>query len=107
LLAARSALDVTARAASPLRQVLRALIAVLFVVTHAAALSHELQHVFHEHDGPCALHEAAEHLVAVAPVDPAPAIGPARGADVPAPALVAGPERPTLSRDARAPPIPF
>jgi hypothetical protein len=86
------------------RRVVPVLLAALFVVTHAAALAHELEHVFHQHDVPCALHEAAEHLAMVSPPAPPAAVGPA-----PSPGLMPRPAtlvpRPAFrSSGARAPP---
>jgi hypothetical protein len=43
----------------------------VFVIVHAAALSHEVQHVLRQHDEPCGLHEVAYHLaLATAPEPP-------------------------------------
>jgi hypothetical protein len=76
----------------------------LFVVTQITALSHELQHVFHQHDVPCALHGAAVHLVAASPPDLAPAMAPPAQAAVMPTVLPAAPEHLVRPRGARAPP---
>jgi len=46
---------------------LHTLLVLLLVVVRATALAHEVQHVVHAHDGPCGLHDAADHL-AMAPL---------------------------------------
>ena len=44
------------------------LLAVAFVVVQIAALSHELEHVFGQHNEPCGLHIVAAHIaMATAP----------------------------------------
>jgi hypothetical protein len=51
-------------------RLLVALVAILLVASHTTALAHELEHVLHQHEAPCALHVAAEHLTIVTPLTP-------------------------------------
>jgi hypothetical protein len=83
-----------------------AVLALTFVGAQGAALAHEIQHVLHLHDAPCALHVAADHLVIAAAPDPVPAVAlvPARHAgSAPLHTVPAPPARPSA---ARAPPRP-
>jgi hypothetical protein len=52
------------------------LLAVALLVVPATALGHELEHVLHQHDDPCGLHVAAEHLAMAITPGPAAAAGP-------------------------------
>jgi hypothetical protein len=51
-------------------RLLVALLATIVIATHTTALAHELEHVLHQHEAPCALHVAADHLTIVAPPVP-------------------------------------
>jgi hypothetical protein len=86
------------------RRALQTLLVVVFFAVQAAAVSHEMQHVLHQHDAPCGLHVAADHLVLVVapPLATAIVLAPA-AATVP---LLSGPplSSPASSTDARAPP---
>jgi hypothetical protein len=95
---------ITARPLGPRPRGLHALLLALFLVTQVTALAHELEHVFHQHDAPCALHVVAEHLALVAPADPTPAVerAPVTGV-APLPLLVVA-GRPARPSGARAPP---
>jgi hypothetical protein len=82
------------------------LLAIVFVATQVTVLSHEFAHLLHQHDAPCALHVAADHLTMVAPPEPAMAVAPVSVAGALSPPRVillpfrAGPT------EARAPPRP-
>jgi hypothetical protein len=71
----------------------------------ATALAHEIQHVAHQHDAPCGLHIAADHLAMAPAPEPALAVvvDPVT-ASLPASldALIAPPPR---CSEARAPPV--
>jgi hypothetical protein len=85
--------------------ILAALLAAAFVTAQSAALAHEIEHVLHLHDAPCALHLAADHL----PMAPAPALPPTVTAPVSprfeCPAVFALPVPPAFPSAARAPPL--
>jgi hypothetical protein len=83
---------------------LPAVMAMAFVITHTAALAHEYEHIFHQHDEPCAQHAIADHLAkAPAPLLPVlPALEPT--ADAPMPVGISRDSRPAPSYVARAPP---
>jgi hypothetical protein len=50
----------------------------MFAVVQTAALAHEIQHVLHQHDGPCGLHVVADHLaMASAPAPSLAVVAPA------------------------------
>lgn len=84
---------------------LPALLAAAFIATHTAALAHEYEHVFHQHDEPCAQHVMADQLAkALAPVPPTlPLLEPL--VDAPAAVSVSRGARPAPSYIARAPPL--
>lgn len=47
------------------------LLAIIVVTSQMTAQAHEFEHVLHQHEAPCALHVAAEHLTIVtSPVPP-------------------------------------
>ena len=84
---------------------LHVLLVAVFIVVQATALSHELEHVTHQHDAPCGLHVAADHLVLVpAPEPPVPvALAPAaNNVSAPLGRLLPSPVR---ANGARAPPF--
>jgi hypothetical protein len=54
-------------ASRPEARLLIALVAIVFLTSQLTALTHEFEHVLHQHEAPCALHVAAEHLTIVAP----------------------------------------
>ena len=83
---------------------IRLLLLVAFFAAQVSALAHEYEHVFHQHDEPCAQHVLADQL-AKAPAPPPPAVV--------AHALVAAATLPSIhfliartvpDRTARAPP---
>jgi hypothetical protein len=83
------------------------LLMVALVAVQTTALAHEFEHVLHQHDAPCGLHVAADHLVIVSA--PGPALGmllvpSTDGAAFAIGHLPAPPARPSL---ARAPPLLF
>ena len=82
------------------------LLAAVFIVVQATALSHEFEHVTHQHDAPCGLHIVADHLVLVATPEPplAVALSPAAHDVSAAPDVL----RRLCARanGARAPPLP-
>lgn len=80
------------------------LVAVL-VASQAVAVSHEVEHVAHAHEGPCALHDAAEHLAMASAPGPAPAVELLPARQPATPLLVASPQIPSRPSDARAPPL--
>lgn len=81
------------------------LLVAMLIATQAMVLSHELEHVAHAHEEPCALHDAAEHLAMASAPGPGPAVAllPARRPVTPV--LVAPPQIPSHPSDARAPPL--
>jgi hypothetical protein len=80
------------------------LLVVLFVVVQVTALTHELAHASGEHDAPCGLHVAADHLV-MAPAPDVPLGAPIALANAAAPGgFDALPPVPVRWNDARAPP---
>jgi hypothetical protein len=50
------------------------LLVAAFVTVQVVALSHEAQHILHQHDEPCGLHVVAEHLAMAAAPEPAVAV---------------------------------
>jgi hypothetical protein len=80
------------------------LVIVCFFTVQAVALSHEVQHLTGEHDVPCGLHDAAEHVVMATSLELALALVPAPVADrvPPTPDVVR--TRPAHPSAARAPP---
>jgi hypothetical protein len=80
------------------------LVIVCFLTVQAVALSHEVQHVTGEHDVPCGLHDAAEHVVMATAPEPTLALVPAPVADrvPPTPDVIR--TRPAHPSAARAPP---
>lgn len=87
------------------RPLLIMLLVAMLIATQAMALAHELEHVAHAHEEPCALHDAAEHLAMASAPGPGPAVPllPARRPVTPV--LVAPPQIPSHPSDARAPPL--
>jgi hypothetical protein len=82
------------------------LIIALFFAVQTTALSHEVQHVLHQHDAPCGLHIVADQLVMSAAPEPplTLVLAPATVAVVTSSdASFADPGR---SSSARAPPLP-
>jgi hypothetical protein len=80
-------------------------LALIFLVTQATALAHEMEHMLHQHDAQCVLHLAVEHLVMVAAPEPEPVVAPAPVILATFPLLLAPPVRPAHPRAARAPPL--
>lgn len=83
---------------------LATVLAVMFASAQGTALAHEIEHVLHLHEAPCALHVAADHLVMAPAPEPEPAVtlAPASGAE---PSILhAVPARPARPSAARAPP---
>jgi hypothetical protein len=95
----------TARPSRLGRLGLHALLVAVFITVQATALSHEIEHVLHQHDAPCGLHVAAEHLVIVSAPEPALAVPLVPAVDGVSFAL--GLLQPPLARPspARAPPL--
>jgi hypothetical protein len=83
-----------------------ALLVIVVIAAQATALSHEFEHVLHRHEGPCALHVAADHLMMVAAPEPAPALAPEPVARLLSPLQVVLLPLPARPSDARAPPLP-
>ena len=84
---------------------LAAVLALVFVAAQGTALAHEIAHVLHLHDAPCALHVAADHLVMAPAPEPVPAVvlAPAIRSESSTLPVVPGPlARPSA---ARAPPL--
>jgi hypothetical protein len=84
---------------------LHTLVLLAFLLVQATALAHEIRHVSNLHEGPCGLHDAAEHLAMAPPPEPAPVVALAPATRAPSAAL--GPRRlpPTRLSGARAPPL--
>lgn len=80
------------------------LVVVMFAVVQTAALAHEIQHVLHQHDGPCGLHVVADHLaMASAPAPSLAAVAPATDPLLWSPGHRRSP--PAQSGGARSPPV--
>jgi hypothetical protein len=77
---------------------------VCFLTVQAIALSHEAQHLTGEHDVPCGLHDAVEHVAMATAPEPALAAVPAPVADRVPPTPDAVQTRPSHPSAARAPP---
>lgn len=93
------------RTASRRLGALAATVAVLFLVAQSAALTHEIEHVLHLHDAPCALHVAADHLVMASAPGPTLSAGLAPSLHSESPSLHARPAPPASPSPARAPPL--
>jgi hypothetical protein len=103
--AARGAAPMSA----PVRRELRhrwtsLLVIVCFFTVQAVALSHEIQHLAGQHDEPCGLHDAAEHVAMATAPEPALAVVPAPAADRVTPTPGSTQARPSHPSAARAPP---
>jgi hypothetical protein len=85
--------------------VLAALLALVFVAAQGAALAHEIEHVLHLHNAPCALHVVADHLVMAPAPDPMPAVMLAPAIQCESSALHAAPAPAACPSPARAPPL--
>jgi hypothetical protein len=83
----------------------RGLLAAVFVVVQVAALSHELQHVLHQHDEPCGLHVVAAHLAMATAPEPAVAGALMPAAYLPLPPTDAPTASPLRVSSARSPPV--
>jgi len=81
------------------------LLVAMLVATQAMALAHELEHVAHAHEKPCALHDAAENLAMASAPGPEPTVELLPVRRTAAPVLVAPPQIPSHPSDARAPPL--
>jgi hypothetical protein len=80
------------------------LVAIILLASQLTALTHEFEHVLHQHEVPCALHVAAEHLTVVTAPAPPLVAAPTPLAAMPlANADLASP-RSERSTAARAPP---
>jgi hypothetical protein len=95
----------TAPARSWARRGLHTLLVLVFVLVQATALAHEIQHVLHQHDGPCGLHVAADHLAMAPAPDPALAVEPALVIEQLLSSSAARPLRLSRLSEARAPPF--
>ena len=83
-----------------------ALLAIIAITSQVTALAHEFEHVLHQHEAPCALHVAADHVTIVTSPIPPLAATPTPVASMPVSktsVLLPLCER---SSDARAPPRP-
>jgi hypothetical protein len=80
------------------------LVIVCFFTVQAVALSHEAQHLAGQHDVPCGLHDAAEHVAMATAPEPALAVVLAPAADRVPPTSGVTQARPSHPSDARAPP---
>jgi hypothetical protein len=80
------------------------LLVATFLAVQAAALAHEFEHVLNQHDAPCGLHVAADHLVIVSAPEPAtvPRVPSTAAATLATGHLPPFPARPS---SARAPPL--
>jgi hypothetical protein len=87
------------------RFTLLTLLVATFVAVQATALAHEFEHVLHQHDAPCGLHVAAEHLVIVAAPVPALAVPLVPSTDAVAFAIGQWPPLSARPSSARAPPL--
>jgi hypothetical protein len=81
------------------------LVIVCFFTVQAVALSHEVQHLTGQHDAPCGLHDAAEHVAMATAPEPALAVVPAPVADRVSSTPDVVQTRPTHPSEARAPPV--
>lgn len=95
----------TARARAWARRGLHVLLLILFVAVQTTALAHEVQHVLHQHDGPCALHVVADHLVMAAAPEAVAAVAPAPAADLAGPSSRTPPSLAAPPSGARASPV--
>jgi hypothetical protein len=93
------------RTASRRLGALAATLALAFLVAQSAALTHEIEHVLHLHDAPCALHLAADHLVMVSAPGPTLMVSLAPSLRSEGPSLHARPAPPASLSPARAPPL--
>jgi len=84
---------------------MHAVLVSVFFTVQATAIAHEVQHVLHQHDGPCGLHVAADHLVMAAAPEAAPAVALAPAIGLTSPSPDAPLELPAPPSGARAPPI--
>jgi hypothetical protein len=84
--------------------VLAVVLALAFVAAQATALAHEIEHVLHLHDAPCALHVAADHLVMAPAPEPVPAVALAPVMRPESSTLHVVPAPPPRASAARAPP---
>jgi hypothetical protein len=105
--ASSSVAETTRRVPRLARLALLTLLVATFVAVQATALAHEFEHVLHQHDAPCGLHVAAEHLVIVSV--PAPALAAPLAPSTGAIAFAIGSLPPLSARPscARAPPLLF
>lgn len=81
------------------------LLALIFLATQTTALTHEMEHVLHQHDIQCVLHLVADHLAMLSAPDPEPAVASAPATCAVFPLLLAPPVRPAHPSAARAPPL--
>ncbi|HUP38286.1 MAG TPA: hypothetical protein VNC82_22890 [Candidatus Limnocylindria bacterium] len=84
---------------------LAAVLALMFVSAQGTALAHEIEHVLHLHEAPCALHVAADHLVMAPAPDPEPAVALAPASRAEPSTFHAVPAPPARPSAARAPPV--
>jgi hypothetical protein len=83
----------------------RGLLAAVFVVVQVAALSHELQHVLHQHEEPCGLHAVAAHIAMATAPEPVVAATFTPAAYLPLPPTDAPTASPLRPSGARSPPV--
>jgi hypothetical protein len=86
-------------------RVLPTLFVAIFVLVQVAALSHELEHVFRQHDEPCDLHIVAAHIVMATAPEPAVPAALMCAADPVLPLLDAPMASPLAPSGARSPPL--
>lgn len=93
------------RSARTRRSGLLALLLAVFLTGQVSALVHEFEHVLHQHDAPCALHVAAEHLAMASVPVPGNAVMPVPATRAASPSLVEPPPASVRPSGARAPPL--
>lgn len=81
------------------------LLGLIFLATQAIALTHEMEHVLHQHDPLCVLHVAVDHLAMVVAPEPEPAVTPPPLIFAASSGFLAPLARPAHSGAARAPPL--
>ena len=87
------------------RPILLFLLAAVLIATQVTALAHEIQHVSHEHEGPCALHVAADHLAMASPPAAISSVPFAAEGCAASLAVTVAAQDSTLPHSARAPPV--
>jgi hypothetical protein len=85
-------------------QIFRTILVIIFIAAQVTALAHEFEHVLHQHEAPCALHVAADHLSMVTTPMPALAVSPVPLTDKLSLSQNVQPQLRPRSAAARAPP---